>query len=232
MTAAIFEIHLRDHRALTDRGITLASSEHWLFKQAITSTVSPLFKLVTGMFGHGTGRPIPLRLHWVVTLWIAAACLASKGKPGNLWNRTRVSTERGRKFAPKRSSWTCQGGSGTAESICLLIAPIPEIFAIIRDHKRSPKHWELERWSSLIPGTPCSDIFHYEAVLNLPLLPLFFPIFCMNAYLMITLSSWFWNPKSTPHNNLFHTKNGVNVWVFHAASENQHEWTLTVFSYT
>lgn len=133
-----------------------------LFKQAITSMVSLLFKLlVTGMFGHGTGRPIPLRLHWVVTLCIAAACLASNAKPGNLWNVTRVSTGRGWKFDPKRSSWTHWGGSGTTESILLPFA-IPETFGIIRLRFCFILGMPLYRW-----------LYFISTVLNLPVFPPF-----------------------------------------------------------
>lgn len=81
-----------------------------LFKQAITSTASRPFKLLSArMFGYVTGRPTPLRLlrvsARVATLCTAEPCLVSNIKPGNLWNWAGASTGRGLKFT---FIWKCQ----------------------------------------------------------------------------------------------------------------------------
>jgi len=73
------------------------------FKQAITSMASSLFKLLlTGMFGYVKGCLISLCLHKVslrvTTLCTAGTCLASKVKPGSLWNLTKASSLKGWKF--------------------------------------------------------------------------------------------------------------------------------------
>lgn len=73
------------------------------FKQAITSMANPLFTLLlTEMFGYVKGCLISLCLHRVslrvTTLCTAGVCLASKVKPGSLWNLTKASSGKGWKF--------------------------------------------------------------------------------------------------------------------------------------
>lgn len=73
------------------------------FKQAITSMANPLFTLLlTEMFGYVKGCLISLCLHTVslrvTTLCTAGVCLASKVKPGSLWNLTKASSGKGWKF--------------------------------------------------------------------------------------------------------------------------------------
>lgn len=70
------------------------------FKQAITSMANPLFTLLlTEMFGYVKGCLISLCLHRVslrvTTLCTAGVCLASKVKPGSLWNLTKASSGKG-----------------------------------------------------------------------------------------------------------------------------------------